>query len=176
VSLADPNLKRGLTATVWVFLTLAATTCGITMLFLGMRAVMEIGGACAEGGPFVPRQPCPEGIPFLIVGGIWGGLISCGLYAWQALKYRVPNLLALAWPALFLSLGWNFFEFGLDPPGQDGLVWGWLICGVLFVLMGGLPLIAVVKPTIRSFQAGTDVDLGPTRVVDALRPRVRIKR
>ena len=50
----------------------------------------------------------------------------------------------LAWPALFLSLGWNFLEFGFDPPGEDdGLVWGWIVCGVVFWLMGGLPLFAL---------------------------------
>jgi hypothetical protein len=48
----------------------------------------------------------------------------------------------LAWPALFLSLGWNFLEYGVDPPdGSANVVWGWLFCGVLFVLMGGLPLL-----------------------------------
>ena len=26
----------------------------LTLIWLGMRAVMDIGGACAEGGPFVP--------------------------------------------------------------------------------------------------------------------------
>jgi hypothetical protein len=51
----------------------------------------------------------------------------------------------LAWPGLFLSLGWNFLEFTFSPPG-GGLAWGWLICGVLFVLMGGLPLILAFKP------------------------------
>ena len=29
-------------------------------------------------------------------------------------------LAAFAWPALFLSLGWNFFEFGFNPPGDVG--------------------------------------------------------
>ena len=174
-SVAEPSLKRGMKASVWVFVSLAGIVCGLTMLFLGMRAVMEIGGACAEGGPYVPRQPCPEGVGFLIVGGLWGGLIACGLYAWQALKHRVPNFLGLVWPALFLSLGWNFFEFGVDPPGQEGLVWGWLICGVLFALMGGLPLLAVVKPTVRGFKAGADVEFGPSTPVAALRPRVRVK-
>jgi hypothetical protein len=36
---------------------------------------------------------------------------------------------------LFLALGWNFIEFGLDPPGGEGTVWGWLIPGVLFWVM-----------------------------------------
>ena len=50
----------------------------------------------------------------------------------------------LAWPGLFLSLGWNFLEFSFAPPG-GGFAWGWLVCGVVFVLMGGLPLLLAFK-------------------------------
>ena len=31
------------------------------------------------------------------------------------------------------------------------MVWGWLGCGVVFVLMGGLPLLVALPLTIRSF-------------------------
>ena len=51
------------------FLSLAGAACGLTWLYLGMRRVMEVGGACADGGPYVSAQPCPEGVPFLIIGG-----------------------------------------------------------------------------------------------------------
>ena len=50
------------------------------------------------------------------------------------------SLVFLAWPALFLSLGWNFLEYGFFPP-EGGWVWSWLFCGVLFVLMGAVPLV-----------------------------------
>lgn len=59
-----------------------------------------------------------------MIGGPYGGLV------------------ALAWPALFLSLAWNFLEYALQPPEGEGIVWGWLIPGVLFVLMGGVPWLA----------------------------------
>ena len=132
------------------FLSLAGATVGLTWLYLGMRSVMEIGGTCADGGPYVVAQPCPEGVPFLILGGIFGGLICLGLFVmWSSrLGGGYGTLAAFAWPALFLSLGWNFFEFGLDPPGEDeGAVWGWLICGVVFALMGGVPLLGLLRPT-----------------------------
>jgi len=48
-------------------------------------------------------------------------------------------LVFLAWPALFLSLGWNFLEYGFFAVEGDW-VWSWLFCGVLFVLMGAVPL------------------------------------
>jgi hypothetical protein len=49
----------------------------------------------------------------------------------------------LAWPGLFLSLGWNFLEYGIAPPadlGADGPEWGWVIPGLMFVAMGAVPL------------------------------------
>lgn len=140
-----------LRAVASVFVTLAGVSCGLTLLFLGMRAVMDVGGACASGGPYVPRVECPEGVPLLMIGGIWGGLIFVGLYLWSTSKHEVPTLVGFAWPALFLSLGWNFLDYGLDPPGGGGFVWGWLICAVLFALMGGLPLLAMARPILAQF-------------------------
>ncbi|HWL66103.1 MAG TPA: hypothetical protein VNP73_09035 [Actinomycetota bacterium] len=158
-----PALQR-FRSTAFIFLSLAGVAAALTSLFLGMRAVMEIGGACAEGGPFVPVRPCPRGAPGFIVGGIWGGLISCAIYAWQSFKNKVPSLVAFAWPALFLSLGWNFFEYGFNPPFGEGWVWGWLICGVVFFLMGGLPLLVILSPTVRNFDPNkpTDAELNRT--------------
>ena len=149
-------------AYVGAFLSLAGLACGLTWLYLGMRSVMEIGGACADGGPYVSAQPCPEGAPLAMLGGIFGGLACLGLFLWFASRLggSYGTLAMWAWPALFLSLGWNFLEFGLDPPGEDaGLVWGWLFCAVLFFLMGGLPLLGLATPkALRSMLWPPDPD------------------
>jgi Short C-terminal domain len=164
------GLEEGgrLRASLWIFVSLAGVSAGLTLLFLGMRAVMEIGGACASGGPFVPVRPCPEGVPLVMIGGIWGGFIFGGIYAWQTLKRRLPNVLGLLWPALFLSLGWNFLEYGLDPPGESGLAWGWLVCAIVFGLMGGLPLVVTLPATFRGF-AGRQSERSRAGALDALR-------
>lgn len=138
-------------ASVFVFVPLAALATGMTLLYLGMRSVMEIGGSCASGGPYVSMRPCPDGAIVGTMGGAMGGLVVLGLYAGAVTYYRVPSFLALAWPALFLSLGWNFLEFGLDPPGAGSLGAGWLVCAVVFGLMGGIPLVFVLGPVLRSF-------------------------
>jgi hypothetical protein len=124
---------------VGVFLVVA----GITVLFLGMRSVMDLGGYCASGGPYEIRQECPNNawmIPVSIFVGLAGvAFVIAGTFRGG------PKLVALAWPALFLALGWNFLEYAFDPPPpDDGLVWGWLICGVVFVAMGGIPLLLVL--------------------------------
>jgi hypothetical protein len=151
-------LKRS----VLMFVGLAGAVASLTILFLCMRSVMDIGGVCASGNtPYVISHPCPTGVPGLMMGSIFGGLIFLGLYGISAIG---PNLTLFAWPALFLSLGWNFLEYGIDPPGGGGLVFGWLLCGVIFVLMGGIPLVIGVQ----AWRSGRDSRL---RGVDT--PRVR---
>jgi hypothetical protein len=46
--------------------------------------------------------------------------------AWKdsSLGARYAGLVALAWPALFLSLGWDFLEYGVRNPFGDGVEWG----------------------------------------------------
>ena len=129
-----------LPARIGLLLALAGVAAALTLVFLSMRSVMEIGGACASGGPFVPIRPCPRGVPGLLIGGIWIGMILAFVYVGLSIRHRVPSFGGLLWPALFISLGWNFLEYGFDPPFGEGLAWGWLVCGVLFMLMGGIPL------------------------------------
>ncbi len=128
-------------------LGVAVLAASITLLFLSMRAVLEIGGACASGGPYVPRVTCPDAVVALTPLSIFAAFGGIGLMLWGAAAMSGPwaGLTLLAWPALFLSLGWNFLEYGFLPPaGADGWVWSWIFCGVVFVVMGAAPLIFVV--------------------------------
>jgi putative oligomerization/nucleic acid binding protein len=132
---ASPSLKR------WVLMVvgLAGTVACLTILFLCMRSVMDIGGRCVSGNSGLALPECPTGVPGLMIGSIFLGLGLLFVYAVNAVR---PNLTWLAWPALFLSLGWNFLQYGIDPPGpESGPVWGWLVCAVLFIVMGGGPLV-----------------------------------
>jgi hypothetical protein len=118
----------------------------ITLVYLGMRAVMDIGGACADGGPYVSVHPCPDGVPgAMLLGGfglfLFGGLAILGAsetggYGWVPL---------IAWTGLFASLGWNFLDYGLvNPPEGQGLAWGYVIPGVLFQVMAWVPVLVLV--------------------------------
>jgi hypothetical protein len=132
-------------ATFWVLVSTFGLAASLTLVWLGMRAVMDIGGACADGGPYVSAQQCPDGVPLLMILGIFGLFGFGGLGFWAGARIGGPwiGLPMLAWPALFLSLGWNFLEYGVSPPEPfgDGPELGWLIPGVIFVLMGGTPLV-----------------------------------
>jgi hypothetical protein len=123
--------------------SLAVATACLTVMFLSMRAVMEIGGFCASGGPYVIESECPKGVSWMMTLSVFAGLIALGVHVVASFSLPGPRFALLAWPALFLSLGWNFWEYGLDPgtESDDGTVAGWIFCGVIFVLMGGLPLV-----------------------------------
>ena len=126
----------------------ALGTACLTLIFLGMRSVMEIGGACAEGGPYVPVQPCPDGAPLALMGGAFGLFGAAGLMIWfgSRLGRRYVGLVFLGWPILFVSLGFNFLQFGLNPPqgAGPGPEWGFLIPGVLFWIIGLGPLLFAI--------------------------------
>ena len=122
--------------TIGILVTGGGVVCGLTVLFLGMRTVMDIGGSCGSVG----TPACPHSAA-LVPAGIWGGLVFTGLYIWQCAKHRVPSWVSLIWPALFLSLGYNFFDYAFKNSTVQA---GFLICGIVFALMGGLPLIYAI--------------------------------
>ena len=115
----------------------------LTLVFLGMRSVMDIGGACAEGGPYVPVQPCPDGAALALFAGAFGLFGAAGLMIWfgSRLGKGYVTLVFLGWPLLFISLGFNFLQYGLNPPPDQQLEWGFIIPGVIFWIMGFGPLL-----------------------------------
>ena len=127
----------------------------ITLLWFGMRAVLDIGGFCASGGPYEIAVECPDAVIASTPLSILGGFLAVGLMLWGAagLGTGWMGTVFLAWPALFISLGWNFLQYGFVPPG-DGWVWSWIICGVLFVAIGAVPLWV----TIAAFRDGPESD------------------
>jgi hypothetical protein len=114
----------------------------ITWTYLGMRAVMDIGGACASGGPYVPIQSCPAGADVMVSVGIPVLLLATFAASGVALTLGAPTLILPMWAALFGSLGWNFLEYAFT--FEDDVIVGWLVCGVVFELMALPALVLIV--------------------------------
>jgi hypothetical protein len=144
----------------------------ITLLWFGMRAVLDIGGFCASGGPYVIATECPDAVIATTPLSILGGFLAVGLMLWggSGLGAGWIGLVFLAWPALFISLGWNFLQYAVFPP-EGGLIWSWVICGVLFVAIGAVPLWVAIA----AFRDGPEADeraYAAGRVVVRPRPQV----
>jgi hypothetical protein len=145
-----PTRPRSYTlADIVVYLVgIAGLAFAMTSIWLGMRSVMDIGGSCGSGGPYEIAVQCPANVDVVMTLAFPLGFLGAGLIIWKGSRLGAAyvGLVALAWPALFLSLGWNFLEYAFRPPDGhggigEGIELGWLIPGVIFVIMGGVPLI-----------------------------------
>jgi hypothetical protein len=139
-----PTAGRLALRSLATFVALAGVTVALVWLFLSMRAVMAIGGSCASGGPYVVANPCPHNTALTTLGAIVGGIVMTALYTVFGLRAG-PRITVLVWSALFVSLGWNFLDFGLRAPAGSGEKVGWLACAGLFGLLGAVPLVGLVS-------------------------------
>jgi len=143
--------RSSLSVTIWhivLLISFGGIVAALTILFRAMRSVMAIGGTCASGGPYQIAVSCPDGVPVLLNGAIWGGVILLFVALVATSRTGAPNIIWLLWPALFISLGYNFIDFGMNPPDGSGTESGWISCGVVFLIMGGGPLLFMI-PLIR---------------------------
>jgi hypothetical protein len=120
----------------------AGVSACLTLIFLAMRAVLELGGSCGNDSGVA----CPNGVPPAVVGGIvgWIGFGAMASAGGRAIGGRYRDIASLALPALFLGLGWNFLEYGLRSPG-GGSQWGSLVSGVLLMLVGLATLVQAIQ-------------------------------
>ena len=128
-----------------------AVAVSLTWVYLVMRSVMNVGGSCADGGPYVSSQSCPDGTVLMAVG-VPMLIIFAMIGTVSASSVGAPNLLVPMWGVLFGTLGWNFLEYAFIGPD---IVWGWLVCGVMFWAMA-LPafvfMLASFRTTMRTPQ------------------------
>lgn len=149
---------------VLVFIGIFGFTFCLTSLYLAMRGVMNIGGFVAYGGPYHIAHKAPNWV-WIFPVSILSGVIFIFLNQFNARRIGGLNLMALLWPAVFLSLGENFLEFGFNPPGQEpGIALGWIICGAFFIPMGGIPLIFIIKNGITSSRRYRDKKNSSTQI------------
>lgn len=112
------------------------------VIYLAMRGVMDLGGFVASGGPYEIAHPAPG---WVWVFPVFINLLAIAMISSAALGKRIrgPNLMALSWSALFISLGWNFTEYGVRAFSKAGSGIGWIICALLFMAMGIIPLAVI---------------------------------
>ena len=106
--------------------------------------LLDVGGFCAEGGPYVIRQECPSGVIPVLGGGI-PLLFVFGIAYAVALPTGWRFLLVWAWPILFLELAACFFISTFTAPGQSfavaPFITGLVMAGIAFLPLIGMPVI-----------------------------------
>lgn len=114
-----------------------------TLLYMVSSTVMGLGGFCASGGPYVIAVECPDNVVAFAPLSIIGGLVAVGIGMFFAQGFGTP-LATWAWPTLFCGLGLvflgDFFGSG-DPTG--------LIIGVMFEIMGVVPLVIELRGSVQ---------------------------
>lgn len=108
-----------------------------TVLFLGMRAVLAVGGYCAEGGPYQIQTHCPGNTAWALPVSVWVGLIAVLASSFLS-RGLGASVLMLPWTILFTGLGFNFLQAGLS---SSPLEWTLLLLGVMFEVMGIIPAV-----------------------------------
>ena len=134
------------------FLSPFVFSFGLTLLYHGMRGVMRLGGFVASGGPYEIAHQAPDWVWMMPVS-VMLMLFPIFTSIFSGSRISGPNIMALSWSAIFISLGWNFVEFGFGIGIGGELAIGWVICAVMFILMGILPLIFILRSFVRSLEA-----------------------
>ena len=135
------TMRRWSAMTVICVVLVAIT---ITWFLAAMRAQMEVGGSCATGGPYVVVAPCPEHSTALTLVGMFGSVFLALAGTVSALSVGAPNLVVPYWTATSGGMAANFLVDGFTDDG--GLVWGWIIAGVMMLVLFAIPGLYVMSP------------------------------
>lgn len=133
-----------------LFLGLAGFCFSLTILYLCMRAVLNIGGYCAEGGPYEIQVHCPKATAYLAPLSIFGMFIFGFTYFINNFP-NVFNFTIFFWTALFGSLGWNFLDFSLQSFKRQENNYSWLICAIIFFAMALGPVLLINQVDVSNF-------------------------
>ncbi len=119
------------------------------LLFQATTVLLSIGGVCARGGPYVIEVQCPDEVVLFAPLSIFGGLFAVAVSMFLARGFG-PSLLAIAWPTLFVGLG-SLFLTTFFVSGD----WTGLLVGVMFIAMGIVPLVLVLRASPQSVILGS---------------------
>ena len=159
------DTEHSLDSPVWRVIGSAASwlifAFSFTVFCLGILGVLQVGGTCADGGPYVIAVHCPENTDIFTIGGIYGGLAAVFVALLIARGFGT-RLVVLAWLILFLTLSIPFMLAGLP----------FIVIGIVFVIMALVPLVIEWRAAgpQRTFLGITDAAGHRFRERDGARP------
>jgi hypothetical protein len=130
-----PIVKLAAYVLSWFIVSTSLALTGYAAISVG-----QVGGRCASGNTaYAIQVQCPQlaldFLPWTIFTGLIGVALAVALAGGIGIQLRV-----WAWPALFIGGGVLFLLGG-------GVV-GWL-CGILFLVMGLVPLVLELKASVQ---------------------------
>lgn len=148
-------------------LFLLSALCG--MVIMAALAVINIGGYCAEGGPYVIARHCPDGSALVLSLGIPLLFLLGFLYA-MAKPSSWPSTFGWLWPVLFVGMAVAFFIGAANAPG--GIGWAAVVTGIVMLVIGIAPIVIFAgrssdssKPPLSSRLSGPAVAQGVVLVI-----------
>ena len=152
-------MRVGASALSWILFAFC-----FTLLLLLAASIVGLGGtSCATGGPFDVRTSCPDASWLIMVPlPLAIGAIAIGAYLGGG--FGTP-LATWAFPLTFLGFGVAFFIGAV----AAGIGWGFIVCGTLFLVMGAIALVIVLRNDPRRAIVGT-VDIRGRRFAPGRRP------
>lgn len=141
----SPVLRVAGSAVSWLLFSTALTLLCHASLWLSAE------GSCATGGPYVIGQECSANVGWLFPVAPIACLIAVGLGVALAGAFGT-QLVAWFWPLMFISLG-GVFLWAVRFPGSTVIE---VLCAVLMLLLGGLPLLLLRRHGLRPSVAGME--------------------
>ena len=133
---AEPRVTgRGAFLTLLTLFLLSAL-CG--MVIMAALAVINVGGYCAEGGPYVIAQHCPDGSAVVLSLGI-PLMFLLGFFYAMAKPAPWPSTFGWLWPVLFVGMAIAFFIGAANAPG--GIGWAAIVTGIVMLVLGVAPIV-----------------------------------
>lgn len=154
-SFSPVNRAAGKKKQNWMMAVLFFFCLALTILYHGMRGVLDLGGFVASGGPYAIAHPAPGWIWIMPVSAIlMVATLVVGVNVSIASGFHGSSLMIFSWSAVFISLGWNFLDYGIGFGEKTGPVWSWLVCAFFFMLMGLIPLYFILRNLVKKMKEG----------------------
>lgn len=131
--------RPGLGRIATTLISIGGIAAILVMFPLAMLQLLDVGGFCASGGPYVIRQECPDGVIPVLGAGIPLLFVFGFAYA-IALPAGWRFLLVWGWPILFLIMAAAFIISAFTAPDQ-GFAVAPFITGILMAAIGIGPML-----------------------------------
>lgn len=137
--------RPGLGRVATTLISIACMAAIFVMVPLAMLQLLDVGGFCASGGPYVIRQECPDGV-MPVLGAGFPLLFVFGIAYTVSLPTGWRFLLVWCWPLLFLIIAAAFIVSAFTAPDQ-GFAAVPFIVGIVMAAIGigpmliGLPIL-----------------------------------